>query len=316
METGTPSRKLDLSFFLFLALSAVAVTMCYDFLFIPAMVVLPALWAAAAFKGKFGAPVFLGLSAFTIGYGLAIGYDLLFTLRILILALPSPVLLYLAHKYKLGNTQAALYLSVTVTFGLFAIFCMNSLLQGLPAFSEVRSLFLSMLSSLESVFGSENPLIDPFVEYVNNIDIYFPSVLYSFGATYALTNVLLLQLFNKRKKAMPLVPVRPFSEWRLSRPYVLVCVLVMAVSLFVSYSGSPKAEMILLLSNYMLNMPLTVVGAGTLYGLFTRSGKTPVKIILYVVLIVVLTAIGLSLYTLSILGFLKSTGFRRPPKKA
>lgn len=316
METGTEARKFDISFFLFLALSAIGVTMCYDFMFIPAMVALPALWAAAAFKGKLGVPVLLGLSIFTVLYGVFIGYDLLFSLRILILAAPAPVLLYMSHKYKLGNVQAALFLSVTVTFGLFAVFCMNSIHQGRPAFSEVRDLFSSMLPVFEAMFGTENALVVSFAEYVSNIDVYFPSVLYSFGAFYALSNALLLQLFNKRKKTMPLMPVGLFSSWRLPRPYVLVCALVMAVSFFIAWPGNPKAEMIFLLSNYMLNMPLSIVGAGIVFGIFTRSGKTPGKIALYVVLIVVFTLIGLSMYTFSILGFLACTGFRRPEKKA
>lgn len=315
METETSKSRLDLSFFLFLGLSALGVVLCYDFLFILAMVALPALWTTTAFRAKRGMPVFIVLSLFTVGFGLYIGYDILFSLRILLLVAPAPVLLYTAHKFRLGNTQAALYLSVAITFGLFAVFCMNALHQGKPAFSEVRDLFMAMQGFLETGFGIDSTMLAVFTDFVNNIDIYFPSVLYYFGAAYALTNVLLLQFFLRKKETNPLVPMRPFSQWRMPRSYVIVCALVMAVSLFVSYSGSAKAEMILLLSNYMLNMPLSVVGAGIVFGFFTRSGKTAARILLYVVIIAVLTFFGLSMYVLSILGFLSSVGFRRVGKR-
>lgn len=305
------SRKFDLRFALFLALSAVAVVLCYDFYFMPAMIVLPALWAAAAFLGKRGLPIFLGLSVFTVVYGLLIGYDLLFASRILILTAPPAVLLYISHKYRIGNTQAALYLSYAITFGLFAVFCLNALSQGKDAFAEVRALFLAVLAPLESSMDASNPVLITFRDYVNHIDTYFPSVLYSFGAVFSLTNVLLLQLFNRRKKDMPLVPVRPFPAWRVPRAYVLVCVGVMAVSLVISYTGSGRADSVLLLSNYMLNMPLSVVGAGMLYALFTRNRKTSGRTAVFCIVLAALILFGFALYVLSIIGFFGCMSVRR-----
>lgn len=307
----TVSKKFDLRFALFLAFSCLAVVLCYDFYFIPFMMILPALWATVAFRGKGGLPVFLLLSAFTVGYGLLIGYDFLFSLRMLILAAPPSVLLYISHKYRIGNTQAALYLSYAITFGLFAVFCLNSIRQGKDAFSEVRALFTVMLAPLENGLDAANPVLITFRDYVNNIDTYFPSVLYCFGAVFALANVLFLQLFNRRKKDMPLVPMRPFSQWRLPRPYVLVCVGVMAASLIISYTGSGRADTVLLLSNYMLNMPLSVVGAGMLYAIFTRNKTTALRTVIYCVLLIALILFGLALYTLSIIGFFGCMSVRR-----
>lgn len=316
METETP-KKFDFIALLFLILSVIGISMCYDFLFIPVMVVLPALCAAAVFRSRHTVPAFLMLFLFTVIYGLLLGYELLFTLRIVLLTMPSTLLLYIAHAYRLGNTQAALYLSVSITFGFFAVFCLNSLHMGKPAFYEVQALFQNMFNTISANLPADSTVYITLNEYVSNIDIYFPSVLYSFGAVYGLTNVLLLHAFNKRKHLMPLVPMRPFGQWRLPRPYVLVCVIIMGASLILSYIGSysSRVDMVLLLANYMLNMPLCVVGAGMLFSLFTRRGKNAGMIVLYVVIIALLLMFGIALYALSILGFLGSIGKRRPVSK-
>lgn len=318
MEAETGKQKFDYVPFVFIALSAVAVGLCYDFLFIPAMTVLPALWAAAAFRTRKSVVVFAVLVAFTVVYGRFLGYEYIFTLRMLLLVAPSSILLYMAHRFRLGNTQAALYLSVSVTFGLFAIFCLNSLHQGKPAFYEVSVLFGSVLSTLEAELGPSSALVIAFTEYINSIEVYFPSVLYSFGALYALTNVLLLQLFNKKKHLMDLVPIRPFGQWRLPRSYVFACGIVMLFSLILSFTGSvgSKAEMILNLSSSMLNMPLSVVGAGMLYFLLTRNKKTAGRTVLFVLILILLLLIGVAMYMLPILGFFGSVGFRRRPEQS
>lgn len=317
METDKRVSEFDIMPLLFMVLSGVGIVLCYR-LFIPAMIVLPALWATAALRGKYGALVFVALMAFTVVFGLYQGEDLMLTLRMLMLVAPSPALLYLAHKYRMGNTMAALFLSFAITFGFFALFCLNSLLQGRPAFYEISLVFQSLLSTIETGFSANATLMATFNEYVQNIEIYFPSVLYVFGATYAFSNVLLLQLFNKRKKLMPLVPMRPFGQWRLPRPYVVACVIVMAVSLILSYTSSSagRADMVLLLSNYMLNMPLSVIGAGMLFSFMTRNSRSTGRIILYIVVIVALVLFGLAMYTLSILGFLGCIGQRRRKTQA
>lgn len=315
METETEKRKLDLIFVLFTVLSAIGVAFCYSFRFITVMFVLPALWTAAAYRSGYAVPVLTGLCIFTVVYGLLIGYDLAFAMRIFLLVAPASVLLYVAHRFLLGNTQATLYLSIVLTFGLFIIFCLNSLQQGKPAFYEVRQLFLSMLATLETGLSADNPIFKGFSEFISNIDTYFPSILYGLGAMQAFVNVLLLQLINRKKKKMPLVPIRPFGQWRLPRPYVLACMFVMIVSLFVSFSGSSKAEMILLLSNYMLNMPLSVVGAGMLYALMTRNSSNLTRKLLFAAVIVILVVIGLAMYTLSILGFIGCMNMKRRPRQ-
>ena len=305
MEETKAQPKVSKLHFLFLAVSALGTVFCYDFMgFSTVLVALPAFIAAAALTGRFPAATFAMLGAFTVAYGLYLGYGILFCLRIILLALPAGALLFLGHKAKLGSTQATLLAAIAIAFGLYAVFCFNSLHAGNDAYAEVRALFSYAFSTIESTgLSLGSTVTESLNTFLEELPSLFPASLYTLGAFYALINVLLLQLLSGKKKRLPLLPMRPFGQWRLSRFYILGCVGVLTVSLIASYAGFTAAEALLMLIYNMLNLPLALVGAGQMYSLFTRSKKSPLRIVLFIGVLVLLSVTGFVSTVLSIFGF-------------
>lgn len=315
METNQQSGSSSFGFYLFAFLGALGVLLCYNFDFWLALFFLPALWAAAAFRSK-NPPVVLGLlSAFSVIYGLLVGYDILFSLRILLLCAPAPVLLYLCHRFRLGNTMAALTAAPAIAFALFAVLCFNSLHAGKGAYYEVNLLISASISAILSYFPELSALTGPLASIADQISDFFPAFCYRWGAAYALTNVVLLQLMNRRKHLMPLVPIRKDGNWSLPRKYVVVCLIVMLGSMMPVLFGLSKTAAVMQLSGSMLNLPLSFVGAGALYQLLTARRNTAGRKWLFVLLIAVLLFIGVGIYLLASFGLFKSLSVRRQDRQ-
>lgn len=310
METRQPEKNTAL-FWIFAIAGAAGAMLCYEFDFFFALLFLPACWSAAAFHGKNGAGILAALSVATLLYGiLYLGYDFLFAFRILFLILPASAILFLFHKYKIGNTLAALTIAPAIAVGLFVIFCGNAILNGEEVYSEARLYFYAVLDPAFKLIPTSRL---PFTleELIESLPLFYPGFVYAFGAFYALVNTVLLQIFNGRKKQMPLVPARSPAFWSVPRRYILGCFILVMLSLVLDLSGVSFGSSLMLVGYLMLTLPLGVAGASAVYMLLTVRKNTSGRRVLAIAVIVILTLTGIGGYIFPVLGFFKSSPFRR-----
>ncbi|MBR3137114.1 MAG: hypothetical protein IKG32_08900 [Clostridia bacterium] len=233
-------------------------------LFVLTMLVVPAIWAAMAFRVHPVTLLAAGTLMFLFGY--FIGFDTVNCLCILGLVAPAGCLLWLSQKERMGNFQSVLFLSVALTFGLFLIFCMPDLLQSGDPYASIRTYFADM----PELFAG-TVLYDTARLLLSRIDELIVACFFAFAGVYALVNVLVLHAFNRRQGDMPLCPLGPFGTWRVPYGYAMALGAASLVSTFATLSAdSPTMSGLSLLLYEMWAMPLMVTGANFLYSLLGR----------------------------------------------
>ena len=233
-------------------------------LFVLTMLVVPAIWAAMAFRVH--PATLLATGALVFLFGLFMGFDTVNCLCILGLVAPAGCLLWLSQKERMGNFQSVLFLSVALTFGLFLIFCMPDLIQSGDPYASVRTYF----SGMPELFAG-TALYDVARLLVSRIDELMVACFFAFSGLYALVNVLLLHAFNGKRKDMPLCPLGPFGTWRVPYGYAMAFGAASLVSTFATLSAdSPTMSGLSLLLYEMWAMPLMMTGANFLYSLLGR----------------------------------------------
>ena len=230
---------------LWLGLSVMGgISVYYYPLFVLTMFLIPAIWAAMAFRTH---PMMLAVAgALVFLYGYMMGYGTLNCLCILGLAAPAGVLLWLSQRDNMGNFQSVMYVSVLLAFGLFLFAQVPAMFEGTYLYDTARSL-------------------------VSRIDEMIIAVFYAFSGVYGLVNVLLLHAFNRGQKDMPLCPLGPFGSWFAPYGYVMVMGgLGLLATLLAANTDTAMASALSLLLYEMWALPLLVTGANVLYSLLGR----------------------------------------------
>ena len=247
---------------LWLSLSVLGGLSVYYYpLFVLTMLVVPAVWAAMAFRTH---PILLAaVAGIVFLFGCFMGYDVMSCLG---MAAPAGCCLWYSQKENLGNFQSVLYVSVLMTFGLFLVFCVPDLVATGDPYASIRAYF----AGTQALFA-DTPLYDTAVAMVGRINEMMIACFYAFAALYALVNVLLLHAFNKGKKDMPLCPLGPFGTWSAPYGYVMIAggLCLLATILTVS-RDTPMVSTLSLLLYEMWAMPLLLTGVNALYALLLR----------------------------------------------
>ena len=250
---------------LWLGLSVMGgVSVYYYPLFVLTMFVVPAIWAAMAFRTH---PAMLAAAgALVFLYGYLLGYGPLSCLCILGMAAPAGVLLWLSQRDRMGNFQSVMYVSVLLTFGLLLIFCVPDLLAGGDPYASLRTYFAQVPAMFEGTY-----LYDTARSLVSRIDEMIIAVFYAFSGAYAFINVLALHGFNRRQKDMPLCPLGPFGSWYAPYGYVMVMGALGLLATFLTAAVDTATVTSLSLLLYeMWALPVLVTGANVLYSLLGR----------------------------------------------
>ena len=233
-------------------------------LFVLTMLVVPAVWAAMAFRTH---PVMLlvaGGLVFFFGY--LMGYGTLNCLCILGMAFPAGCFLWYSQKERMGNFQSVMYVSVLLTFGLFLLFCLPDLLATGDPYTSVRASLADKLWMFEGTL-----VYDAASVMVSRIDEVMVACFYAFAGAYALVNVLMLHAFNRGKKDMPLCPLGSFGTWAAPFGYVMVTGGLYVVSMILNaVMDTPMASAMNLLFYEMWALPLILTGANYLFFLMSR----------------------------------------------
>ena len=233
-------------------------------LFVLTMLVVPAVWAAMAFRAHPAALLAAGALVFLFGY--LMGFGTVNSLCILGLVAPAGCLLWLSQRERMGNFQSVLLLSVALTFGLFLIFCMPDLLQSGDPYASVRTYFADMPELFAGTI-----LYDTARLLVSRIDELMVACFFAFAGAYAFVNVLALHAFNRRQGDMPLCPLGPFGTWRVPFGYAMALGAASLVATFASMVVNlPMLSGLSLLFYEMWALPLMMTGANALYSLLSR----------------------------------------------
>lgn len=233
-------------------------------LFVLTMLVVPAVWAAMAFRTH---PILLAaVAGIVFLFGCFMGYDVMSCLCILGMAAPAGCCLWYSQKEGLGNFQSVLYVSVLMTFGLFLVFCVPDLVATGDPYASIRAYF----AGTQALFA-DTPLYDTAVAMVGRINEVMIACFFVFGGIYALVNVLLLHAFNKRKQDMPLCPLGPFGTWFAPFSYVMATGALGLVATLVSMTvDTPMVSTLGLLLYEMWALPLLLTGANCFFLLLSR----------------------------------------------
>ena len=250
---------------LWLGLSVMGgVSVYYYPLFVLTMFVVPAVWAAMAFRTRpflllvAGALVFL--------FGLAMGYGVQSCLCILGMVAPAGAFLWLSQRDGMGNFQSVMYVSILLTFGLFLLFCVPDLLATGDPYASIRTYF----AGVPALFEGTN-LYETSLALVSRIDEMMVACFYAFAGIYALVNVLLLHAFNRGKGDMPLCPLGPFGTWFASYGYVMVSgALGLGATVLMLTVDTPMVSALGMLLYEMWALPLLFTGANALFLLLSR----------------------------------------------
>ncbi len=233
-------------------------------LFVLTMFVVPAVWAAMAFRTHFVMLAVAGALVFLFGY--MMGYGLLSCLCILGLTAPAGFFLWFCQKERMGNFQSVLYVSILLTFGLFLIFCVPDLLSSGDPYVSIRGYFAGVSAMFEGTALQQSAQL-----VASRIDELIVACFFAFAGVYALVNVLLLHAFNKGKQDMPLCPLGPFGTWCAPYGYVMVLGgLALAATLLVFFVDTPMASTLSLLLYEMWAMPMLLTGANFLFAILSR----------------------------------------------
>lgn len=262
----TNKAKVNTGGILFALLGLAGGFLSYYFpYFFLTMLLVPAFWAAVAFRSKHGAAVLIALSAATYVWGLCIGQTPGEALLILGFVAPAGILLYAVQKMKMGNANCTILLSLLMTFGFFLVFCVPSL-QAYGNGWQALQLFYD--DALQPLYMNASTA-DMARELVVSMEINYLSLLYSLGAEYALVNVLVLHLLNRRHKAMDLCPMGAFGSWRFPRRYALILVVAVNVGVLALFLGQTRFASASNLLIEMLMLPMYLMGAQTIFQLLS-----------------------------------------------
>lgn len=240
------------------------VSIYYYPLFVLTMFVVPAVWAAMAFRTR---PVLLAAAGGLVFlFGFIMGYGTVSCLCILGMVAPAGVILWLSQREGMGNFQSVMYVSVLLTFGLFLIFCVPDLLTSGDPYASLRTYFSAVPAMFEGTV-----LYDTALYLVSRIDEMIIAIFYAFAGAYAFVNVLVLHGFNRGKKDMPLCPLGPFGSWYAPYGYVMVLgALSLVVTLLATSVDTAMTSALSLLLYEMWALPLFITGANVLYALLGR----------------------------------------------
>lgn len=263
METSNKT-KMHSGGILFALLGLMGSFLSYYFpFFFLTMALVPAFWAAAAFRSRHGVGVLAFLTIATYVFGLVIGQSPVEALLNLGFIAPAGILLYVAQKMKLGNANCVIFLSILLTFGFFLVFCVPSIWAYGNSWEALQLFYQEALSPL--YLDSTSATIAE--ELVSSMEWNYLSLLYSMSAEYGLVNVLVLHLLNRRHKDMDLCPLGAFGSWQLPRPYRVILSVAAIVSLVFLLWGQDSllAADNLLVEMFML--PMYLMGAQAIYRL-------------------------------------------------
>jgi hypothetical protein len=312
--------------------------------FPPALIVVPAILAYAAFRTRGWAFALFAVPIVAISYYIfsritsggeqnffstaftAFGMYQSWTDIIIILAMNLlPALsLYILQKYSFGNFNATFYLSA-IFFAVFAAAMVSpSLREGKGLYGTVLPLCTGLINALKGIINQfiaadpanaaiYNNLLADFFTADELASLTLP-LIYSAGAVLALANALLLHAFNGRKKKAELCPLQPFGQWRFQRKTVSTLCVMMIAALLLSWFGVGGAAEIAAVFQQMLLLPLGLVGLAAIWR-FSQKRRW-----VFVVTILGLIFIGsFILLLLAAIALLTgAVGFRRkapPPKE-
>ena len=253
-----------MSWGLWLGLSVLGGVSAYFYpLFTVTLFVVPALWAALAFRTRPAMLAMAGALVFLFGY--LMGFGTVSSLCILGLTAPAGVFLWFSQKERMGNFQSVMYVSVLLTFGLFLVFCVPDLLESGDPYASLRTYF----AVVPEMFAG-TALYETARSLLSRVDEMVVACFFAFAGAYALVNVLLLHAFNK-KKDMPLCPLGPFGSWYAPFGYVMILGAAGLVATILSVTvDTPTISSLSLLLYEMWALPLLVTGANVLYALLSR----------------------------------------------
>lgn len=250
---------------LWLGLSVMGGASVYFYpLFALTMFVVPAVWAAMAFRTRPVMLIVAGALVFLFGY--LMGFAPLNCLCILGLAMPAGAFLWYCQRERMGNFRSVMYVSVLLTFGMFLVFCVPDLLATGDPYASVRTSFAASVPLFEGT-----PLYEAAQAMVSRIGEMMIACFFAFAAVYALVNVLLLHAFNKIKKEMPLCPLGPFGTWMASYRYVMILGGAgLAATILMLAADTPAISALSLLLYEMWALPLLFSGVNFLYYALNR----------------------------------------------
>lgn len=305
METNNKT-KMNISGFLFALLGLLGSFLSYYFpFFFLTMFLVPAFWAAAAFRSKNGVAVLISMTVATYVFGLVIGQTPADALLNLGFIAPAGILLYVAQKMKLGNANSVIYLSIVLTFGLFLVFCVPSIEAYGDSWSALQAFYRDALNPLywdttTAAFAEE---------LVSSLEWNYLSLLYSLGAEYAFVNVLVLHLLNRRDRVMDLCPMGAFGFWEFPRRYRMILSTAAIISVLCLLWGQ---DFLLAAANLLVEMfmlPMYLMGVQAIYRFLSSRKSRKAAGWLTVLFSGILLMLGG--YFLAIVGMMSS--FRRPP---
>ena len=271
------------------------------------MAVLPALWAATAFRAR---PFMLGVLALTaLLSAYLISGSLSSTLLLCAFTVPAGAVIYLLQRFRFGNFYTVFFTSVVLTAGLYAYVCGPSLLAGGSAFDQIGRSILTMGQTMQPVYDAmgmgaiwaEVFSAAAVTDLVSTVGV---AVLYAIGALVALSNTLLLHAMN-RSHAMPLCPLSPFERWNVPRGFVFGSLALMLIGVFAMTGGAAFGTALVCVIFVIWVMPMALVGLSVLYGEKKRLAP---------VIVMAVLAIPLYLYVPPLLALIAMFG-RRPPRR-
>ncbi|MCL2670714.1 MAG: DUF2232 domain-containing protein [Clostridiales bacterium] len=282
-------------------------------LFLPALLLVPAILVFAAYRTK--AWSLLLFAVLALGAGAARCLYLVESIYPLLLVLIPTLALYALQKYRFGNFLCTFYGSIIFFAVFFGVVCLPSMIAGGGMYGHVTPWAERMLSWAREGLG-QLILFDPanarfYREYLSAlppakelVQLLLP-VLYAVAALCALSNTLFMHALNGRKKRAELCPLHKFGTWRCPRPILHALLGLLVVSVILMFLELDGATAFIGIAQLLFLLPTGLVGLSMLWHM------TDKKRWLFVVFCVGLALLpSFVLYLLSFLAILGSS--RRP----
>lgn len=271
------------------------------------MAVLPALWAAAAFRTR---PYLLGVLALT---ALLSAYlrsrSVTSALLLFAFTAPAGAVIYLLQRYRFGNFYTVFFTSAVLAAGLYVCVCGPSLLSGGRAFDRIAAGILSAGQTVQPVYdamgaGELWAQVFSAATITDLVSTAGVAVVYAIGALLAFSNTMLLHAMN-RARTMPLCPLSPFQKWNVPRGFVFGMLALMLVGVVAMMSGSEFGNALVVVIFVIWVMPMALVGLSVLYG--DKKRLAPV-------IVMAVLCVPLYLYVPPLLAVIAMFG-RRPARR-
>ncbi len=233
-------------------------------LFLMTMFLVPAIWATLAFRTHPAMLLVAGGILFLFGY--LMGYGPVNALSVLGAAVPAGGCLWFCQKERLGNFQSVVYTAVLLTFGAFLLFCLPDLVSSGDPYASLRSYFALIPEVFEGTnFQATAQLI------TGRLDELMIACFFVFAGVYALSNTLMLHVFNSVKKQMPLCPLGRYGTWSAPFGYVMVMgAASLGATLLTAAADTPALSSLSMLLYEMWSLPLLVSGANFLFAILKQ----------------------------------------------